>query len=168
MAASGDADRVAVVDGDQRFTMGELSELADGGAGVIAASGAQHVVYVGAGGVMQPLLIFASARAGKPYTPINYRLSAEAIRELVDRLPDPLVIVDDRYREMVASGDRLRTSEQFLAAARTAEPVVEFADPDDVAIVLFTSGTTSKPKAVELSHGNLTSYITGTVDFGSA
>jgi len=32
--------------------------------------------------------------------------------------------------------------------------------------VLFTSGTTSKPKAVELSHGNLTSYITGTVEFG--
>ena len=168
MAASGDPERVAVVDGDQRFTMGELGDLADGGAGVIAASGAQHVVYVGAGGVMQPLLIFASARAGKPYTPINYRLSAEAIRELVDRLPDPLVIVDDRYREMVASGDRLRTSEQFLAAARTAEPVVEFADPDDVAIVLFTSGTTSKPKAVELSHGNLTSYITGTVEYGSA
>jgi acyl-CoA synthetase (AMP-forming)/AMP-acid ligase II len=168
MAASGDPDRVAVVDGDQRFTMGELGDLADGGAGVIAASGAQHVVYVGAGGVMQPLLIFASARAGRPYTPINYRLSAEAIRELVDRLPDPLVIVDDRYREMVASGARLRTSEQFLAAARTAEPVVEFADPDDVAIVLFTSGTTSKPKAVELSHGNLTSYITGTVEYGSA
>ena len=168
MAASGDPDRVAVVDDDQRFTMGELGDLADGGAGVIAASGAQHVVYVGAGGVLQPLLIFAAARAGKPYTPINYRLSAEAIRELVDRLPDPLVIVDDRYRDMVASGDRLQTSEQFLAAARTAEPVVEFADPDDVAIVLFTSGTTSKPKAVELSHGNLTSYITGTVEYGSA
>lgn len=168
MAESGDPDRVAVVDGDRRFTTSELSGLADGGAGVIAASGAQHVVYVGAGGVMQPLLIFAAARAAKPYTPINYRLSAEAIRELVDRLPDPFVIVDDRYRDMVASDDRLQTSEQFLAAARTAEPVVEFADPDDVAIVLFTSGTTSKPKAVELSHGNLTSYITGTVEYGAA
>ena len=42
-------------------------------------------------------------------------------------------------------------SDEFLAAARSAEPVAEFADPDSVAIVLFTSGTTSQPKAVELS-----------------
>jgi len=34
--------------------------------------------------------------------------------------------------------------------------------------VLFTSGTTSAPKAVELTHNNLTSYIMGTVDFDSA
>ena len=34
--------------------------------------------------------------------------------------------------------------------------------------MLFTSGTTSQPKAVELSHNNLTSYITGTVEFDSA
>ena len=168
MAASGDPERVALIDGDERYTVGELSALADGGAGVIAASGAEHVVYVGSGGVMQPLLIFACARAGVPYTPINYRLSADAIRELAGRLPDPLVIVDDRYKDMVASGERLLSSEQFVAKARTAEPAAMFADPDDIAIVLFTSGTTSKPKAVELSHGNLTSYITGTVEFDSA
>ena len=34
--------------------------------------------------------------------------------------------------------------------------------------MLFTSGTTSQPKAVELTHNNLTSYVTGTVEFGSA
>ena len=34
--------------------------------------------------------------------------------------------------------------------------------------MLFTSGTTSRPKAVELTHNNLTSYVTGTVEFGSA
>ncbi|TPG37323.1 class I adenylate-forming enzyme family protein [Mycolicibacterium hodleri] len=169
MAASGDPDRVALVDGDNRITTRELSALADGGAGLIAASGAEHVAYVGAGGVMQPLLIFAAARAAVPYTPINYRLSAEGIQELVERLPDPLVIVDDRYGDMIKGlGKHIMTSAQFVAAARTAEPVAEFADPDDVAIVLFTSGTTSKPKAVELSHGNLTSYITGTVEFDSA
>jgi acyl-CoA synthetase (AMP-forming)/AMP-acid ligase II len=169
MAASGDPERIALVDGGNRLTTGELSELADGGAGVIAASGAEHVVYIGSGGVMAPLLIFASARAGKTYTPINYRLSADGVQELIGRLPDPLVIVDDRYRDMVGdAGKRVLSSEEFLAAARTAEPAAEFAGPDDVAIVLFTSGTTSKPKAVELSHGNLTSYITGTVEFGSA
>ena len=62
----------------------------------------------------------------------------------------------------------MMSSDDFLAAARTADAAAEFADPDDIAIILFTSGTTSKPKAVELSHGNLTSYITGTVEFGSA
>ena len=169
MASSGNPDRIALVDGPHRVTVGELAALADGGGGVLAASGAKHVAYVGAGGMMQPLLIYASARAGLPYTPINYRLSADGIRELVERLPDALVIADDRYRDMIPySATRVLTAEQFLAAARTAEPAAEFADPDDVAIVLFTSGTTSKPKAVELSHGNLTSYITGTVDFDSA
>ena len=59
-------------------------------------------------------------------------------------------------------------SDDFLAQARDAEPAAEFADPDSVGIVLFTSGTTSQPKAVELTHNNLTSYVTGTVEFGSA
>ena len=38
MAASGDPERIALVDVGNRLTTGELSELADGGAGVIAAS----------------------------------------------------------------------------------------------------------------------------------
>ncbi|SPM40848.1 Acyl-CoA synthetase (AMP-forming)/AMP-acid ligase II [Mycobacterium numidiamassiliense] len=169
MAVSGDPDRLALVDGADRLTTGELSALADGGAGVIAAAGVEHVAYVGSGGLLQPLVIFAAARAAVPYTPINYRLSAEGVRELIERLPHPLVIVDDRYRELVGdAGKRVMSSEDFLAAARTTDAVAEFADPDDIAIVLFTSGTTSKPKAVELTHGNLTSYITGTVEFGSA
>jgi acyl-CoA synthetase (AMP-forming)/AMP-acid ligase II len=169
MAASSNPDRTAVVDGDLRLTTQQLSDLADGGAGVIAGSGAQHVVYVGTGGAMLPVLIFASARAGLAFTPINYRLSADGIRALIERLPEPLVIVDSRYREMVGgAAQRVVESEDFLEAACSAEPAAEFPDPDSVAIVLFTSGTTSQPKAVELSHNNLTSYVTGTVEFESA
>ena len=169
MAVSGDPDRLAVVSGDVRLTTQELSDLADGGAGVIAGSGCEHVVYVGAGGAMLPLLLFSSARSGRAFTPINYRLSGEGIQALIGRLPSPLVIVDARYRDMVGSaGAKVLDSEEFLAAARTAEPAAEFPDPDAVGVVLFTSGTTSAPKAVELSHNNLTSYITGTVEFAAA
>ncbi|CAN5423616.1 fatty acid--CoA ligase family protein [soil metagenome] len=169
MASSEEPDRLAIVDGDTRVTVGELSELADGGAGVIAASGARHVVYVGTGGVLLPLLIFASARANVPLTPLNYRLSTEAVCALIDRLHTPLIVADDEYRDaLIAAGKSVLAPAEFIAAARIAEPVAEFADPEDIAIVLFTSGTTSRPKAVELSHNNLTSYITGTVDFGSA
>jgi long-chain acyl-CoA synthetase len=169
MAASSNPDRTAIVSGDTRLTAQQLSDLADGGAGVIAGSNASSVVYVGTGGAMLPLLIFASARAGLAFTPINYRLSAEGIQALIRRLPEPLVVVDSRYRaELGDVGQVVIDSDEFLAAARDAEPAAEFADPDGVAIVLFTSGTTSQPKAVELTHNNLTSYITGSVEFDSA
>jgi acyl-CoA synthetase (AMP-forming)/AMP-acid ligase II len=169
MAASSNPDRTAVVSGDLRLTTQQLSDLADSGAGVIARSNAGHVVYVGTGGAMLPVLIFASARAGLAFTPINYRLSADGIGALIRRLPEPLVIVDDRYRDMIGdAAQRVMVSDDFLTAARDAEPVTEFPDPDSVAIVLFTSGTTSQPKAVELTHNNLTSYVTGTVEFESA
>jgi acyl-CoA synthetase (AMP-forming)/AMP-acid ligase II len=172
MAASSNPDRTAVVSGDMRLTTQQLSDLVDGGAGVIAGSDAKHVAYVGTGGAMLPVLIFAAARAGLAFTPINYRLSADGVRALIERLPEPLVIVDDRYRGMLGdASDRVMVSDDFLTAARAAEPATEgpaFPDPESVAIVLFTSGTTSQPKAVELSHNNLTSYVTGTVEFESA
>jgi acyl-CoA synthetase (AMP-forming)/AMP-acid ligase II len=169
MASSADPDRTAIVSGELRLSAAELSTLADGGAGVIAASGAKHVAYVGTGGAMLPLLLFSSARADVPVTPLNYRLSADGLRTLIERLPEPLVVVDDEYRDMVGdAGKQVIGSREFVEAAKTAEPAAEFADPDAVAVVLFTSGTTSAPKAVELTHNNLTSYVTGTVEFDSA
>ncbi|WP_204079663.1 class I adenylate-forming enzyme family protein [Mycobacterium riyadhense] len=167
MAACSNPDRTAIVSGDIRWTTQQLSDLADGGAGVITASNARHVAYVGSGGAMLPLLIFASARAGLAFTPINYRLSRDGIQSLIERLPQPLVVVDSRYRKMVGDGP-LVVSDDFLASAHSAKPAAEFADPDSVAVVLFTSGTTAQPKAVELTHNNLTSYVTGTVEFDSA
>ena len=169
MAASTNPDRTALVSGEMRLTTNELSEIADGGAGVIAGTGASHVAYVGLGGAMLPLLLFSSARAGVAFTPLNYRLSGDGLRELIDRLPQPLVVADAEYRDVVAgAGKQVIESGEFIAAARTAEPAAEFPDPEDVGVVLFTSGTTSRPKAVELTHNNLTSYITGTVEFDSA
>lgn len=167
MAASSHPDRVALVSGDIRWTAEELSLLADGVAGVITGTGARHVAYVGTGAEMLPLLLFGAARAGVAVTPLNYRLSADGVQALIERLPDPLIVVDDDYRHVVR-GERVMSSTALLDAARTAEPSSEFPDPDSVAVVLFTSGTTSTPKAVELTHNNLTSYVTGTVEFASA
>ena len=170
MASSSDPDRPAVVSDELRFTMAELSALADGAAEVIGSSGAEHVAYVGSGGAMLPILLFGSARAATPITPLNYRLSADGLRNLIDRLPSPLVVVDEEYRDLVGevAGAQRMSSADFRHAASTAPSRAEFADPENVAVVLFTSGTTSAPKAVELTHNNLTSYITGTVEFGSA
>ena len=165
MAVSADPDRVAVVDGNVRLTTAQLSELSDGGARVIDQAGVRSVVYLGVGGAMLPLLTFASARAGRPLTPLNYRLSEQTLAELIARVPDPLIVADQEYLSLLATADHnVVTSHDFLTACRSAEPMHGVADGEDVSIVLFTSGTTSRPKAVELTHGNLMAYVTGTVE----
>ncbi|MGV0044956.1 class I adenylate-forming enzyme family protein [Mycobacterium colombiense] len=168
MATDANPDRLAVVDGDTRLTASELSDYVAGAAELIAAQAVQHVVYLGTGGVMLPLGLLAAARAGVVFTPLNYRLSADTQRVLIDRLPNPLIIADDDYRDKAVDiGKPLIAASEFMAQPRSAAQEVTV-DPDSAAVVLFTSGTTSRPKAVELTHNNLVSYITGTIEFASA
>lgn len=169
MARSADADRELLVSGDTRWTVARLDDLAQRSASVLRSYGAGSVAYVGLGGAMLPLLMFASARAGLAFTPLNYRLSDTGLAELIDRLPEPVVVVDREY--LAAVGDRpavIGSSEFLTSASDAAAADAGSADPDDTAVRLFTSGTTSRPKAVELSHANLTSYVTGSVEFLSA
>lgn len=171
MAVADHPDRAAIVSDELRLTVAELADLAGGGAGVIAASGARHVAYVGTGGADLAVSLLASGRAAIPYTPLNYRLSAQGLHELIARLDNPLVIADRDYLEVVSAAGTAITpieSGDFLSRAHETDSVDEFADPDAPAVVLFTSGTTSRPKAVQLSGANLSSYIMQTVEFAGA
>ena len=99
------------------------------------------------------LLLFCSARSGVAFTPLNYRLSEDGLRQLIDRLPTPMVIADAEYRDVVAgAGKQVISSEEFIDTARTAEPAAEFPDPDDVAVVLFTSGQQEDPMPEEIPY----------------
>ncbi|WP_459976616.1 AMP-binding protein, partial [Mycobacterium avium] len=168
MVVSDHPDRTVLVDGDTHLTADQLNGLVDAAAGLIAASGCRHVAYVGTGGATLPLLLFAAARAGLPVSPLNYRLSATSLLELLDRLDSPFVVADAEYIHLFGDAVAVMDSDELLVSAANVQVAFEFPDPEDVAVVLFTSGTTARPKAVELTHNNLTSYITGTVEFASA
>jgi acyl-CoA synthetase (AMP-forming)/AMP-acid ligase II len=64
------------------------------------------------------------------------------------------------------------TTDQFLiqaaAGAGTVDPAASVSDPDDPAVLIFTSGTTGDPKAAVLRHRHLTSYVLGSVEFMGA
>ncbi|HEY0536810.1 MAG TPA: AMP-binding protein, partial [Actinoallomurus sp.] len=161
--------RVLVGTRSDSLTAGDLALLAQGGASVLR--GADAVGFVGVGGSAFPTGLYAAALAGIPFTPLNYRLPAQQIAELASGLGErPFLIVDEQYAETVrgVAGTVLTTPEWF-AAAGAADP----APPQDVddewpAVVLYTSGTTSKPKGAVLRHSHLVSYVLQTVEFGSS
>jgi acyl-CoA synthetase (AMP-forming)/AMP-acid ligase II len=170
MAAETLRDRVALGRADGGLSYAELRRAATGGARLITDSGHRSVAFVGVNGPVVAALLFGAATAGVPFTPLNYRLSAEALRAQLDRLDDPLVVVDAAYREAV--GERsVRAAEEWIAGASAApeiDPAAVATDDDAAAVVLFTSGTTSEPKRVLLRHANLLSYVLQTVEFAAA
>ncbi|GAA4658443.1 class I adenylate-forming enzyme family protein [Gordonia humi] len=169
MAASSHPDQTAITVDGESWTYSEFSSLCAGAGSVISASGAASVVFIGNSGIELATALFGSAHAGVPFVPVNYRLAPAQLERLVARTDDPLVIADPRYTTDLPSDLRLMTTEAFAARAAAADPAPA-ADvfPDDPAIVLFTSGTTSEPKGVILRHSHLLSYVMGTVEFDSA
>ncbi|GEL21223.1 AMP-dependent ligase [Pseudonocardia sulfidoxydans NBRC 16205] len=136
----------------------------------IRRSGARSVAFVGLNGPPVPQLLFGSAAAGVPFVPLNYRLPGEVLAGLLGRLDRPLVIADEGCAPALAPHvDVVHREAVWIAGAiGDNEPTEVAAAPDGPAVVLFTSGTTARPKAVELGHDNLTSYVLGTVDLASA
>jgi acyl-CoA synthetase (AMP-forming)/AMP-acid ligase II len=143
-----------------------LLDRARCGAGLLAARDADELVYVGVNADDFAVALFAAAWAGVPLIPLNYRLSRDALGRLLAHHPNALVISDLQPPTTAHT----ITVAQWRAAC--AEPAGELSpwsdDPDAVAVLLYTSGTTSEPKAAVLRHRHLTSYLLGSVDFGAA
>jgi acyl-CoA synthetase (AMP-forming)/AMP-acid ligase II len=163
------ANRVALGSRSNGITFGELAARSAGGARLLLEQGGRSVAFVGVNGPAFNVAVFAAGQAGLPLTPLNYRLPDADLNALVNRLSYPVILVDDEMRHRLGDRPRmLSITDWFHATASVVpEPDLERAD-DEIAAVLFTSGTTSEPKGVVLRHGNLTSYVLQTVDLLAA
>jgi acyl-CoA synthetase (AMP-forming)/AMP-acid ligase II len=166
MAASGMPDRAALGRRATGTTYSALLGKARSGAAVLRERNAEELVYLGSNGPAFPVALFAAAWAGIPLVPLNYRLSDEKLLALLAKHPKALVITDSAP---LTELDTMSTAEWL---ASTEKPVAETApwsdDPDAVAVLLYTSGTSAEPKAAILRHRHLVSYLLGGVEFAGA
>jgi len=168
MAAAGRGDAPAVQSGDEALSAGELLTGAWAGAQLVA--GREHLAYVGTNDLAFPVGLFAAAAAGIPFVPLNYRLSVDQLDSMLQPLGDVLVVGEGiAYDALAERGHAVVPSADFVAAGRGSEASGDVPmDADGAAVLLYTSGTTSAPKAAVLRHRNLSAYVIGTVEFGGA
>lgn len=168
MAASGFGERQALGRRGEGATYADLRRQAAAG-GAYLAEVDRPTVFVGQSGHAFAAAFFSSNWADVPFVPLNFRLALDQLHRLVDRTGNPLVIAEPAYAaELARPGRTVVTTTEWLSMVD--EPAVggDAADPGRAALHLFTSGTTAEPKAAILEHANLSAYILGSVDFGSA
>jgi len=172
MAASGFGDRVCVQNGPEKLTYSELLGAAGTAAQRLRESGAERIAILDVNSLAVPIGLFAGAWAGVPFVPLNYRLTGSELDRLIERIsPCYLVVEPERVGELSGRPDTTVVSrDEFVSDSRSgADTAGDWPmEGDDIAVLLFTSGTTGDPKAAVLRHKHLVSYIFGSVEFGSA
>jgi long-chain acyl-CoA synthetase len=159
-------------DGLTRTTYRDVKAGAESAAARLAAIGVSKGDRVVLAAQSQPdwaIAYFGIVRAGATAVPLDPALDAEAWAAVLADSEARVVVWDETVsaREEVASKHALvaldlasfaRLPLPSLGDAPVAPPAIEVA-PDDVASLLYTSGTTARPKGVLLTHANFTSLV---------
>ncbi len=110
------------------------------------------------------LLFVACQKAGLVLVPLNYRLTGPELAVLVEDADPSLLFVSDAYADAASFDgptERLETVRQL--AAGTARWTGEAPTLDDPLLILYTSGTTGRPKGALYTHGMLVWNAVNTV-----
>ena len=137
----------------------------------LAANGVKHGDRVAVSGKNSPewaVVYLAAFYAGATICPMDYGLHNEEIENLLNTAKPKFFFVDsEKYEHFTAKkhpfGVYSLSSEQpdkYVYNLSTSEnPEITYPEEDDLAAILFTSGTTGTPKGVMLTHKNLVSDV---------
>jgi fatty-acyl-CoA synthase len=175
-------DRTALRFADRTWTYAELDDAVSRAARVLLDLGLDHgdrVATYGRNSDAYLLAYLGCARAGLVHVPINYALTGDELSYLVDDSGSRTVLVDPSLRPELDAADLdaaivlpLRDAPGSLLEQVSSGEVpaieVDVADSDLVQL-LYTSGTTSKPKGAMMTHRALVhEYVSSIVSLDYA
>lgn len=155
-------DRTALRFEDRPISYAELEQEVAATAGWLRTCGirpGERVGYLGPNCPELLELLFACARLGAVFVPLNARMPAAELR-VFTTLTQPRVLVAERGFAQVgeALGQRVATfaiGEQVGSSGAAPVFADPGADPTRPVLIVFTSGTTGRPKGAVFTHANL-------------
>ena len=164
-------DRVAVADEPGvpgafgSMTYGEMHDRARGMAVALDAMGVAHgerVALVSPNSARFLVSYFGVSGFGRVLVPINFRLNADEVSYIVEHSGASVLLVDPELDEPLAAVqakqrivlDGRADAELFAPAAADTAPEGWEPDEDSTCSINYTSGTTARPKGVQLTHRN--------------
>jgi acyl-CoA synthetase (AMP-forming)/AMP-acid ligase II len=155
--------RLALVYEETKVTYAELRERARSAAGALAAAGVERGAVVAV--LLHNSLDFIDLMLGASYLgaifmPLNWRLAPPEIAYIVDHAGAGLLVVEPELQQLV---DPVRRDLDKTHIARACELLTNAApvlgagpvEPADVVRLMYTSGTTARPKGVMITRANL-------------
>ena len=175
-------DRVAVVDGESRWTYAQFLDRCDRWSAVLQQLGigsGDRIAYLSPNTHAQLESFYAVPQIGAVLVPLNYRLTADDFVYLINHSGAQMVCA---HRDYLAAIDSVRSQlphvEHFVALTGEGKEWLdyeallqagstEFARSEihesDLLAINYTSGTTSRPKGVMITHRNAWMNSIGTL-----
>lgn len=181
------SDKIAIVDGDRRFTYGEFGRRVLSLLAALDSKGIRQgqVIAIVAPNVHEYLEIYyACAISGIVLNPINFRLSATEIALILEDSQAKLLFCHGDFQTQIQTAvttSRIKeviwlrnsrpaelniASDDYESSLQTKPAQIPNYDlpPESLAQLYYTSGTTGKPKGVMLTQGNVTTHAMAAID----
>ncbi|HEX3706351.1 MAG TPA: AMP-binding protein [Mycobacteriales bacterium] len=164
------ARRVGVIDEPGRpdslgeLTYGEVARRAralHAGLDELGVGAGERVAVVSPNSARMLELFYAVPSSGRVLVPINFRLRSEEVEYIVEHSGATVLLVDPETHEDIPT---VTAKHRFLLGAESDAALLRFdrepepwaeASEDATATINYTSGTTARPKGVQLTHRNL-------------
>jgi acyl-CoA synthetase (AMP-forming)/AMP-acid ligase II len=169
-------EKTALIEGNHRLTFSELDIKTNVVAHALAREGTQPgavVAFVGKNSIPFFEILFGASKAGCTVLPLNWRLAPAELGPIVNDALPALIFVDKEFEPLVnkvldATEQRCKVvvfdstaADSGLAAwcadVPRSDPGLP-ADPQAIALLMYTSGTTGRAKGVQMTHQGL-SYM---------
>src|SRR5579884_1149158 len=164
-------DRLAVVDEPSgpgslgRITYGQLAARARGLALALdrmEVGAGERVALVSPNSARIMVSFFGVSGYGRVLVPVKFRLNADEVSYIVEHSGASVLLVDPELDEVLAGVtakerivlDGTQDAELFAEAPAGASPALWAPDEEATCSINYTSGTTARPKGVQITHRN--------------